>query len=68
MRGGNLFEQGTGWDGANGPWVFHIIDINNNGSSIAKWVGPLGHTELYAEDWTGEGDHLNNFRLELVYE
>jgi hypothetical protein len=67
MRGKKPFEIGRGWDGANGPWVYHVIDRENTGSSIARDVRPGSHVNVDINDWL-EGHWLNTFRLELVYE
>lgn len=57
-----------GWDGAHRTDLFHIIDINGNGSSIARSVGRHGHTDMTPSDWLDTTEHLNNFRLEFMYE
>jgi hypothetical protein len=54
------------WDGAEGPYNYHIINTNNKGSSIAMYVGIGGHTTIDPNDWIG--DHLTDFQLELIYE
>ena len=54
-----------GWDGASGPYFFHIIH-DTYGSTLAEGVGWKGHSDITVEDW--QGQHLNNFRLELIYE
>lgn len=67
MRGKTPFEVGRGWDGANGPWVCHVIDRDNTGSSIARDVGIGGHQNVDINEWMS-GHWLNKFRLELIYE
>lgn len=67
MRGPEPFARGTGWDGADGPWVFHYISDRDMQYSLATYV-KLGENRCSIRDWLSGTDHLNSFRLELVYE
>jgi hypothetical protein len=66
MRGSNPFRIGEGWDGANGPWLLHIVNEDYKQRSIAPLVVRYGG-KIDIPEWL-EGDHLTKFRLELIYE
>lgn len=61
---GTIFQPGKGWDGTYGPWVFHTIDTLEKRSY--KWM--QGKQTCSIEEWTEEAKHLNNFRLEFIYD
>lgn len=66
----NLIKDSTyarGWDGASGPYFFHMIHDGRRGSSSAEGVGIDGHSDITVESWLSE-TCLMSFKLELVYE
>lgn len=60
---GRIFNDGKGWDGADGPWVFHGVRTDLIDFAKTEFSG----SETDIEEWM-EGDHLNSFRLELIYD
>lgn len=62
---GNRFNPGRGWDGADGPFLFHLIEGLNE--TYGKCLTRNCHS-ITIEEWTENVIHLTNFRLEFIYE
>jgi hypothetical protein len=52
-----------GWDGADGPYLFHTID-----DGLSHTTAPdASNVSVSPQDWTEDANWLTNFRLELIY-